>query len=305
MVTTPAALPGAPDASALLIAPDLVAPDLVGPAAAGRRLGPMFWLSVGWIGVVVLAAVFANVLPIPSPTAIGNAAPGIGPSPGHLLGTDELGRDLLSRVVFGARVSLVVGVASTALGLVVGGALGLFAGYLGGVVDAVISGAMNVLLAFPSLVLALAIVTFTQPTLTHVTVAIGFLTIAPLARVVRATTISFARREFVQAAEVLGVRRRRIILKEILPNVLPTALSMALVAIPGAILAEGALSFLGLSVRPPTPSWGNMISEGRDVLARYPLVALWPCLAMLLTVLALNFAGDELRRFLNVQDAGR
>lgn len=300
MVTTPAALPGAPDASALL-----VAPDLVGPAAAGRRLGLMFWLSVGWIAVVVLAAVFANVLPIPSPTAIGNAAPGLGPSFGHLLGTDELGRDLLSRVVFGARVSLVVGVVSTALGLVVGGALGLFAGYLGGVVDAVISGAMNVLLAFPSLVLALAIVTFTQPTLTHVTVAIGFLTIAPLARVVRATTISFARREFVQAAEVLGVRRRRIILKEILPNVLPTALSMALVAIPGAILAEGALSFLGLSVRPPTPSWGNMISEGRDVLARYPLVALWPCLAMLLTVLALNFAGDELRRFLNVQDAGR
>jgi len=300
MVTTPAALPGAPDASALL-----VAPDLVGPAAVGRRLGPMFWLSVGWIAVVVLAAVFANVLPIQSPTAIGNAAPGLGPSPGHLLGTDELGRDLLSRVVFGARVSLVVGVVSTALGLVVGGTLGLFAGYLGGVVDALISGAMNVLLAFPSLVLALAIVTFTQPTLTHVTVAIGFLTIAPLARVVRATTISFARREFVQAAEVLGIRRRRIILKEILPNVLPTALSMALVAIPGAILAEGALSFLGLSVRPPTPSWGNMISEGRDVLARYPLVALWPCLAMLLTVLALNFAGDELRRFLSTQDAGR
>lgn len=295
MVTTSAALPGG-DASAIL-----VSPELIGERAEGRRLGVMFWLSIGWIALVVVVAVFANVLPIDSPTAIGSAAPGLGPSLGHLLGTDELGRDLLSRVIYGARVSLVVGVAATALGLAVGGTLGLVAGYLGGVADVLISGAMNVLLAFPSLVLALAIVTFTQPTLLHVTVAIGFLTIAPLARVVRANTIGFARREFVQAAEVIGVRRRRIIFREIVPNVLPTALSMALVAVPGAILAEGALSFLGLSVRPPTPSWGNMISEGRDVLAKYPLVALWPCLAMLLTVLALNFAGDELRRYLDVR----
>jgi peptide/nickel transport system permease protein len=165
-------------------------------------------------------------------------------------------------------------------------------------------GAMNVLLAFPSLILALAIVTFTQPTLLHVTVAIGILSIAPLCRVVRASTLSLSRREFVQAAQVVGVRRRRIIFREVVPNVLPTALAVALVAIPGAILAEGALSFLGLSVRPPSPSWGNMLSEGRDVLAKYPLIALWPSIAMLLTVLSLNFVGDELRSHLDVKEGG-
>ena len=292
-------LPGSGEASALLIAPDLV-----GEEGRRRRLSPLFWAAVGWIALISLAAIFANVLPLDSPTAIGNAAPGLGPSWSHLLGTDELGRDLLSRVIFGARISLVVGVTATAMGLLIGGTLGLIAGYVGGLTDVLISGGLNVLLAFPSLVLALAIVTFTQPTLPHVTVAIGFLTIAPLARVVRANTISFARREFVQAAQVVGVKRRRIIFRDIVPNVLPTALSVGLVAVPGAILAEGALSFLGLSVRPPTPSWGNMISEGRDVLAKYPLIALWPCLGMLLTVLALNFAGDELRSHLDVKEGG-
>jgi peptide/nickel transport system permease protein len=249
-------------------------------------------------------AIFANVLPLDNPTAIGNANPGLGPSWSHLLGTDELGRDLLARVVFGARVSLIVGLAATALGVAIGGTLGLIAGYVGGIADVLIMGAMNVLLAFPSLILALAIVTFTQPTLLHVTVAIGILSIAPLCRVVRASTLSLSRREFVQAAQVVGVRRRRIIFREVVPNVLPTALAVALVAIPGAILAEGALSFLGLSVRPPSPSWGNMLSEGRDVLAKYPLIALWPSIAMLLTVLSLNFVGDELRSHLDVKEGG-
>ncbi len=287
------------DASSLLVAPEVVA-----SVPRRRRLGVMFWLSVGWIAVIVFVSIFANVLPLDSPTSIGSAAPGLGPSWSHLLGTDELGRDLLSRVIFGARISLIVGVTATALGLAVGGTLGLIAGYVGGAADVVISGAMNVLLAFPSLILALAIVTFTQPTLFHVTIAIGILSIAPLCRVVRASTISIARREFVQAAQLIGARRRRVIFREILPNVTPTALSVALVAVPGAILAEGALSFLGLSVRPPAPSWGNMLSEGRDVLAKYPLIALWPSLGMLLTVLALNFAGDELRSYLDVKEGG-
>jgi peptide/nickel transport system permease protein len=284
-MTFPSTLPGGDGGSALL-----VLPDLAGSEARSRRLSVMFWISLGWIGLVVIVAIFANVLPLDSPTAIGNASPGLGPSWSHLLGTDELGRDLLSRVVFGARVSLIVGVAATALGVAIGGTLGLIAGYIGGIVDVVIMGAMNVLLAFPSLILALAIVTFTQPTLFHVTLAIGILSIAPLCRVVRASTLSLSRREFVQAAQVVGV--------------LPTALAVALVAVPGAILAEGALSFLGLSVRPPSPSWGNMLSEGRDVLAKYPLIALWPSIAMLLTVLSLNFVGDELRSHLDVKEGG-
>jgi peptide/nickel transport system permease protein len=269
----------------------LVLPDLVGSEPRSRRLSVMFWVSLSWIGLVVIVAIFANVLPLDNPTAIGNANPGLGPSWSHLLGTDELGRDLLARVVFGARVSLIVGLAATALGVAIGGTLGLIAGYVGGIADVLIMGAMNVLLAFPSLILALAIVTFTQPTLLHVTVAIGILSIAPLCRVVRASTLSLSRREFVQAAQVVGVRRRRIIFREVVPNVLPTALAVALVAIPGAILAEGAL-------------WGNMLSEGRDVLAKYPLIALWPSIAMLLTVLSLNFVGDELRSHLDVKEGG-
>ena len=298
MAIASANLPGGGDASTLLIAPEFVT------EGRPRRLGVVFWIAAAWIALIALAAIFANVLPIQNPTAIGNAAPGMGPSWSHLFGTDELGRDLFARVIYGARVSLVVGVTATALGMIVGGTLGLIAGYVGGAVDAVISVVLNTLLAFPSLILALAIVTFTQPTLWHVTIAIGVVTIAPLARVVRANTISLSRREFVQAAQLIGVKRRRIIFRDVVPNVLPTALSVALVAVPGTILAEGALSFLGLSVRPPTPSWGNMISEGRDVLARYPLIAFWPCLGMLLTVLALNFAGDELRGFLDVKEGG-
>lgn len=299
MAMSPTTLPSAADASGLLIVPDLS-----GAAPRKRHLSIFFWVSASWIALIVLVAIFANLLPIPSPTAIGNAAPGMGPSWGHLLGTDELGRDLLSRVIFGARVSLIVGVAATSLGVVIGGTLGLIAGYAGGIVDTLIAGSMNVLLAFPSLILALVIVTFTQPTLLHVTLAIGLFTVAPFCRVVRANTISFSRREFVQASQVTGVKRRRIIFREIVPNVLPTTLSVALVAIPGAILAEGALSFLGLSVRPPTPTWGNMISEGRDVLAKYPIIALWPSIGMLLTVLALNFMGDELRGYLDVKEGG-
>jgi peptide/nickel transport system permease protein len=298
LVTVPESS-GVEDGSVLLLSPGLL-----GEGVRKRHLSVLFWASAGWIALIVMAAILANALPLDNPTAIGNAAPGLGPSWGHLLGTDELGRDMLSRVIFGARISLIVGVTSTVLGLSIGGTLGLIAGYVGGIVDTLISGVVNVLLAFPSLILALAIVTFAGPSLFHVTIAIGVLSIAPLARVVRANTIGYARREFVQAAQVLGVRQRRIIFREIVPNVLPTALSVALVTVPAAILAEGALSFLGLSIQPPTPSWGNMISEGRDVLAKYPLIALWPCLCMLLTVLALNFIGDEVRAYFDGRAGG-
>jgi peptide/nickel transport system permease protein len=276
---------------------------MAAPSADTRNLGVGFWLASGWVALVAVLALLANVLPLPGPTEL-VAPPGEGPGWHHLLGTDELGRDLLSRLVFGSRVSLVVAVFALLFGFVVGGSLGLVAGYFRGPLDMLIVGYSSVMLAFPALVFALAIVTFTGPSLFHVTLAIGILATAPLAVVVRGSTIVFAQREFVTAARMLGARSSRIIYREILANVLPGAMALALVAAPVAIVAEGSLSFLGLSVREPTPSWGNMIAEGHVVLAQYPMVALWPAVALFVTVLALNLAGERLRSYLDVREGG-
>lgn len=269
-----------------------------------RRLGAGFWVSAGWVALVILAALLAGILPLQDPTAIGNNAPRLGPTAGHLLGTDELGRDLLARVIYGARISLTVGISAIALGIIVGGGIGLVAGFYGGRLDAALNGLSTVLLAFPALIFLLTVVTFLGQTLLVVAFTLGVLSVAPIARIIRANTLVYAHREFVLAARALGARNRRILLLEILPNVLPSALAFSLVAIAVVIVAEGALSFLGLSIRPPTPSWGGMIAEGGQVLAQDPLVALWPSLAMFLTVLALNFAGDRLQTYFAVKEGG-
>jgi peptide/nickel transport system permease protein len=274
------------------------------PGTAIRRLGATFWISVGWVGLVIILAVLANVLPLDDPNAIGSSLPRQDPSLSHLLGTDSLGRDIFSRVIFGARVSLTVGFASIFIGMVVGGTLGLVAGFYRGPVDSILDATNTVGLAFPALVFLLALVTFVGQSLFIVVVGIGVLSIFPLFRIVRANTIVYAQREFVLAARALGAKRIRIMAREILPNVLPTALSFALVAVAVAIVAEGALAFLGLSVRPPTPTWGGMISEGRNALEQDPLICLWPSLALFFTVLALNFAGDRLRSYFEVREGG-
>lgn len=268
-----------------------------------RRLGFSFWLAVGWIGLLVILAAVAGFLPIPDPKEIGVALPGQGPGLHHLFGTDELGRDLFSRVIYGARVSLAVGFFSILFGLVLGGILGMVAGFYGGVLDGVVLGVSNVILAFPALVLLIAVVAFWGPTLLHITLTIGLLSIGPLAVVVRGNTLRFTQREFVLAARLLGARNRRIIFREILANVVPSAIALGLVSVPVAVVAEGALSFLGLSVRLPTPTWGNMISEGRVILTVHPLVALWPSLFLFLTVLALNLAGDRLQAYFDVRES--
>ena len=274
------------------------------PGTAIRRFGATFWISVGWVGLVILLAVLANVLPLDDPNGIGSALPRQDPSLAHLLGTDSLGRDILSRVIFGARVSLIVGFASIFIGMVVGGGLALIAGFFRGPLDSFLDSANTVGLAFPAVVFLLALVTAAGQSLFIVVIGIGILAIFPLFRVVRANTIVYAQREFVLASRALGARSTRIIWREILPNVLPTALSFALVAVAVAIVAEGALAFLGLSVRPPTPTWGGMISEGRNSLEQDPLICLWPSLALFFTVLALNFAGDRLRSFFEVREGG-
>jgi peptide/nickel transport system permease protein len=222
-----------------------------------------------------------------------------------LLGTDTLGRDILSRIAFGSRVSLAVGFMSIFFGFVAGGFLGIVAGYFRGRLESLITGFMDVLLAFPSLVLLLAAVTFLaegKPTIWHVTLAIGVLSIAPLGRIIRASTLTFAQREFVLAARTLGAKNGRIIRREILPNVLLPAMAFSLTAVAVAIVAEGALAFLGLSVQPPTPTWGGMINEGRIVLRDSAHVSLTPGFVLFFTVLAMNFVGDSLAARFSVRE---
>jgi peptide/nickel transport system permease protein len=286
--------PARPDALATIDPATGVEEEADGRVRARRPLGPTFWLSVAWITLVILGAIFASVLPLKSPdTPLGR--PGMGPGRHYLLGTDDLGRDTLARIVYGARVSMVVGFVAIGAGLLIGGTLGVIAGYYKGRLGRIIMGCMDVLLAFPALVLALAIVTFLGQSLRNVTIAIGFLSIAPIARVIRSSTLAFSDREFVSAARALGAKDFRIITREILPNVAVPAVSFALVAIAVAIVAEGGLAFLGLSVRAPTPSWGGMINEGRSFLSHSPLISLIPAAVMFLTVLAFNFVGDSLR----------
>jgi peptide/nickel transport system permease protein len=282
-----------------------------GAAAAGavdetgprKRLGFVFWLCAGWIVLVILLAIFAGVLPLRSYRTNLVGPPRLHPSAHYWLGTDENGRDMLSRTIYGARVSLIVGFASIFLGLVVGGGLGVIAGYYKGRIGTFIMGCMDVLLAFPALVFALVIVTFLGQNLLNVTIAIAVISVPAIARIIRASTLTFAEREFVMAARTLGAKNWRIITREILPNVALPAASFSLIAVALAIAGEGTLAFLGLSVPAPTPTWGGMINEGRSFLELDPYISLVPAAAMFITVLAFNFAGDSLRAFFDVKEA--
>jgi peptide/nickel transport system permease protein len=289
--------------------PDLASaiPVAVVPARAARsltpwqRLGFSFWLPAGWLALVTLVAVLAPVLHLADPNLQELANRGGPPGAGHLLGTDGLGRDMLSRLVWGARISLTVGYASTALGMVIGTLLGMAAGYVRGRPEAIIVAAMDALLAFPALVLILAITTFIGHDLRIIVGVIGFLGIPAFARVARANTLALAQREFVMAARAMGAGEVRILGLEILPNIVAPVLTFGLLAVAVAMLAEGALAFLGLSVPPPNASWGAMIAEGRGDLDMWPQTSLIPAAVFFLTIFALNLAADRLRRAVEVR----
>lgn len=279
--------------------------------ARAARLGLGGVLAIGWLALVVLAALLAPILPLDDPNesfpAIARQGPG---TDGHIFGGDGLGRDLFSRVIWGARSSLLLSVSAVLFGLVVGGLLGLVAGYFRGRLDGLLTGLFDVLLAFPQLILAIALVTVFAGGAVSGTrrmvvliLSLGVVSIPVLARITRANTLAWSQREFVLAARAVGTRRRTIMFREVLPNVLPAMFSITLLGIAVVIVAEGGLSILGVGVQLPTPSWGNIIAEGRGDLRDAPHIVLIPTAIIFLTVLALNYVGDVIRARSDVRES--
>jgi ABC-type dipeptide/oligopeptide/nickel transport system permease subunit len=263
-------------------------------------------LGVAVIALLALSAVLAPAIARHDPTRIDLASQLLPPSAEHWLGTDVQGRDVWARLVFGARVSLTVGLVSQGIALLLGLTLGLVAGYYGRWVDELVMRLADVTLAFPTLLLLIALVAAFQPSLTVVLVTIGVVGWAGMARLVRGQVLVVRQLEYVQAVRALGASDRRIVVRHVLPNVIAPVVIAATLGVAGAIMAEAALSFLGLGVQPPTPSWGAMIAEGRDLsqLRNSPWTSLFPGLAIGAAVLGFNLLGDALRDALDPRHAG-
>lgn len=266
----------------------------------GLSLGT--WLSMGWLALIGAAALLAPILPLgeAEDTAATLRDPRLlrpGLSDGHLLGTNNSGLDLLARVMEGARASLVIALTATALGLAIGGFLGVISGYRRGRIDLGLGIFTDVILAFPPLVLLLALASAVTPSTLSITMALAFMTLPTYIRMARANTRAVAQQDFIAAARSMGASDRRIITTEVIPNVIQPLMSYALVSLSMLVVAEAALSFLGLGLPPPAPTWGNMIAEGNGGMAeRAPHIVLVPGAVLFATVLSLNLLGEAARK---------
>jgi peptide/nickel transport system permease protein len=258
-----------------------------------RRRGAVVGLVV--IALFVLLAVLAPFVAPYDPAAQIWTAVRKAPSMAHWFGTDDLGRDVLSRVIFGARASLLAGVVSVAIAIAIGVPVGMVAGYLGGFTDALLSRITDAMLACPFLILAIALAAFLGPSLTNAMIAIGITTTPIFVRLTRGQVMAVKVEDYVEAARAVGNPHWRIALVHVLPNILPTLIVQATSSIAAAIIAEAALSFLGLGQQPPAPSWGSMLNAAQRFLATAPWMAIWPGLAIFLAVLSFNLLGDGLR----------
>lgn len=248
---------------------------------------------------LILIAIFAPLVAPYDPEAISGANKVQSPTLQHPFGTDNFGRDIFSRVLYGARISIYVGLMTVGISISAGVPLGLVAGYYGGLIDEVVMRVMDAMMSFPPILLALVIMAALGPTLTNVLLALGFVYTPYLARVTRSATLETVNEEYVQAAEARGEGDLFILFKEVMPNTLAPVIVQASISFAFAILAEAALSFLGMGTQPPTPSWGLMINEGRGYLTDAPWMALFPGIAIGITVLGLNMFGDALRDILD------
>ena len=288
--------------------------------AEKKKIGIGFWIAAFWLVLITFLAVFAPVLPFKEPNQnfivfeqkenpiTGKIQdrpiqPPYSPDGEHWLGTDQDARDILSRSIHGARISLAVGALTALFGIVVGGALGMIAGYFKGILDKIISAIFLVSLSFPGLILAILVVALVDRSLITISITIGILAVAPIGRLARAQTLSFAEREFVLAAETLGAKKSRILVRELLPNVLIPMSTLAMLVIAIAIVAEGTLAFLGLSVQ-GSSTWGKLIltGSGLQTLESSPWVAFAPMGFLFLTVASFNYMSDRLRDYFDVRE---
>jgi peptide/nickel transport system permease protein len=273
---------------------------------AGKLMNRLTYIGIAIAGVVILVAIFAPLVATHDVTAQDLALRFQSPSAEHWFGTDGLGRDVFSRVVYGARISLEVGITVVVVSSIFGTFIGAIAGFYGGWVDKILSGYIfNVFLAFPGLLLAIALVAFLGAGLGKLILALCIIGWVGYARVMRGQVLKIREYDFVQAARALGAGDMRILFTHIMPNAIQPLIVQASLGMAGAVLSEASLSFLGLGIPPPAPSWGTMIEEARQYFATYPHVLFFPGVAIALTVLAFNFIGDGLRQYLDPKQRAR
>jgi peptide/nickel transport system permease protein len=266
----------------------------------GRVLRAFNTNKTSWAGLVLLVVIlfmtaFAPLLSSHDPLAQNVAAQLQGPSAKYLLGTDEYGRDIWARLLYGARVSLAIGVAATVIAMVVGSLIGVAAGWFGGRFDAFVMQVMDVLLAFPALILGLAVVAMLGPSMGNIILAIALTSIPPFARIARAPTLALKEREFIEACRALGYSDARTVFLHVIPNISAEILVMASLWLANAIRTEASLAFIGLGIKPPIPTWGGMIRSGFENILDSAWLAVVPSVAILLVIFALNLLGDGLR----------
>lgn len=293
-------VPADPEIAALTAQAQFTPAHLV--AGTRRRLGPAFWAATAWIGLVIFAAIFCNVLPLPNPNSPNIGPPNQGPGLHFFFGTDQIGHDIFSQVVYGARVSMIIGAASVAAGLIIGGGLGVVAGFYRGWVDAVVVWITDALLTLPSLILLLVLVAFLGDSLQNVTFAIALLSIPAYARIARAASLALSQREWVLASLALGSKPRRILMHDIIPLVALPIGSYAAIGASIAILAEGGLAFLGFG-SPNMLSWGGLIAAGQQQLQTAPQLTFAPMIVFFVTIIALNYVGQRASGSLDLRQA--